>query len=87
MDIPYIVSFFFLSVGSSSSQSSAGSYTGRHLVVGAGGETFEAPSSLRYAFPDTGMANAEGIVMFEVPELPEETLMEVGTFLISYITC
>ncbi|XP_073413131.1 serine/threonine-protein kinase ULK1 isoform X2 [Dendrobates tinctorius] len=64
------------SVGSSSSQSSAGSYTGRHLVVGAGGETFEAPSSLRYAFPDTGMANAEGIVMFEVPELPEETLME-----------
>ncbi|CAJ0959488.1 unnamed protein product [Ranitomeya imitator] len=66
----------FFSVGSSSSQSSAGSYTGRHLVVGAGGETFEAPSSLRYAFPDTGMANAEGIVMFEVPELPEETLME-----------
>ncbi|XP_069817111.1 serine/threonine-protein kinase ULK1 [Dendropsophus ebraccatus] len=64
------------SVGSSSSQSSAGSYTGRHLVVGAGGETFEAPSSLRYAFPDTGMANAEGVVMFEVPELPEETLME-----------
>ncbi|XP_073532193.1 serine/threonine-protein kinase ULK1 isoform X2 [Phyllobates terribilis] len=67
------------SVGSSSSQSSAGSYTGRHLVVGAGGETFEAPSSLRYAFPDTGMANAEGIVMFEVPELPEETLMEEHT--------
>ncbi|XP_075073285.1 serine/threonine-protein kinase ULK1 isoform X2 [Mixophyes fleayi] len=64
------------SVGSSSSQSSAGSYTGRHLVVGTGGETFEAPSSLRYAFPDTGTANAEGIVMFEVPELPEETLME-----------
>ncbi|XP_063820731.1 serine/threonine-protein kinase ULK1 isoform X2 [Pseudophryne corroboree] len=64
------------SVGSSSSQSSAGSYTGRHLVVGTGGETFEAPSSLRYAFPETGTANTEGVVMFEVPELPEETLME-----------
>ncbi|XP_040203592.1 serine/threonine-protein kinase ULK1 isoform X2 [Rana temporaria] len=64
------------SVGSSSSQSSAGSYTGRHVVVGAGGETFEAPSSLRYTFPEATTANAEGVVMFEVPELPEETLME-----------
>ncbi|KAM9330871.1 serine/threonine-protein kinase ULK1 [Gastrophryne carolinensis] len=64
------------SVGSSSSQSSAGSYTGRHIVVGAGGETFEAPSSLRYTFPDASTANADGVVMFEVPELPEETLME-----------
>ncbi|KAM4710374.1 serine/threonine-protein kinase ULK1 isoform 2-T2 [Discoglossus pictus] len=64
------------SVGSSSSQSSAGSFTGRHLVVGTGGDTFEAPSSLRCTFPDPGGANAEGVVMFEVPELPEETLME-----------
>ncbi|KAM3939923.1 serine/threonine-protein kinase ULK1 isoform 1-T1 [Leptodactylus fuscus] len=76
MTPPQTTRTHLFSVGSSSSQSSAGSYTGRHLVVGAGGETFEAPSSLRYAFPDTGMANAEGIVMFEVPELPEETLME-----------
>ncbi|KAM8962066.1 serine/threonine-protein kinase ULK1 isoform 4-T4 [Pelodytes ibericus] len=64
------------SVGSSSSQSSAGSFTGRHLVVGTGGETFEAPSSLRCTFPESGAANFEGVVMFEVPELPEETLME-----------
>ncbi|XP_053557842.1 serine/threonine-protein kinase ULK1 [Bombina bombina] len=64
------------SVGSSSSQSSAGSFTGRHLVVGTGGETFDAPSSLRCNFPDTGASHAEGVVMFEVPELPEETLME-----------
>ncbi|XP_075424754.1 serine/threonine-protein kinase ULK1 isoform X2 [Ascaphus truei] len=64
------------SVGSSSSQSSAGSFTGRHLMVGTGGDTFEAPSSLRCTFPDPGAANVEGVVMFEVPELPEETLME-----------
>ncbi|XP_068099551.1 serine/threonine-protein kinase ULK1 isoform X2 [Hyperolius riggenbachi] len=64
------------SVGSSSSQSSAGSYTGRHVVVGTGGETFEAPSSLRYTYPDATPTNPDGVVMFEVPELPEETLME-----------
>uniref|UniRef100_A0A8C5QJ29 Serine/threonine-protein kinase Atg1-like tMIT domain-containing protein n=1 Tax=Leptobrachium leishanense TaxID=445787 RepID=A0A8C5QJ29_9ANUR len=64
------------SVGSSSSQSSAGSYTGRHLMVGAGGETYETPSSLRCTFPDLGATNADGALMFEVPELPEETLME-----------
>eukprot|EP00079_Xenopus_tropicalis_P029204 XP_012824444.1 PREDICTED: serine/threonine-protein kinase ULK1 isoform X3 [Xenopus tropicalis] len=64
------------SVGSSSSQSSAGSFTGRHLLIGAGGEAFESPPSLRCTYPDSGTANAEGVVMFEVPELPEETLME-----------
>ncbi|KAG8455981.1 hypothetical protein GDO86_001969 [Hymenochirus boettgeri] len=64
------------SVGSSSSQSSAGSYTGRHLLPGAGGEAFETPPSLRCTYPDPGPSNIEGIVMFEVPELPEETLME-----------
>ncbi|KAM4809276.1 serine/threonine-protein kinase ULK1 [Rhinophrynus dorsalis] len=64
------------SVGSSSSQSSAGSCTGRHLLVGTGGDTFEGPTSLKCTFPDQGSANVEGVVMFEVPELPEETLME-----------
>ncbi|XP_053309867.1 serine/threonine-protein kinase ULK1-like [Spea bombifrons] len=63
------------SVGSSSSQSPVCSFTGRHLMVGAGGEAFEAPSSLRCAFPDQA-TNVEGVVVFEVPELPEETLME-----------
>ncbi|XP_063310453.1 serine/threonine-protein kinase ULK1 isoform X3 [Pelobates fuscus] len=62
--------------GSSSSQSSAGSFTGRHLLVGTGVEAFETPSSLRCTFPDLGGTNVDGAIMFEVPELPEETLME-----------
>lgn len=46
--------------------------------MGAGGEALEAPSSLRYTFADAITANLEGAVTFEAPELPEETLMEVG---------
>ncbi|KFR08268.1 Serine/threonine-protein kinase ULK1, partial [Opisthocomus hoazin] len=64
------------SVGSSSSLSSGGSVTGRHLAVGTGGDAVEGPSSLRYAFADPITANLEGAVTFEAPELPEETLME-----------
>ncbi|XP_069726868.1 serine/threonine-protein kinase ULK1 isoform X3 [Phaenicophaeus curvirostris] len=64
------------SVGSSSSLSSGGSFTGRHLAVGAGGDAAEGPSSLRYTFADPITANLEGAVTFEAPELPEETLME-----------
>ncbi|KAM9624540.1 serine/threonine-protein kinase ULK1 isoform 6-T6 [Morphnus guianensis] len=62
--------------GSSSSLSSGGSYTGRHLAVGTGGDAVEGTSSLRYAFADPITANLEGAVTFEAPELPEETLME-----------
>ncbi|XP_026715451.1 serine/threonine-protein kinase ULK1 isoform X4 [Athene cunicularia] len=62
--------------GSSSSLSSGGSFSGRHLAVGAGGDAVEGPSSLRYAFADPITANLEGAVTFEAPELPEETLME-----------
>ncbi|XP_074777594.1 serine/threonine-protein kinase ULK1 isoform X6 [Athene noctua] len=62
--------------GSSSSLSSGGSFTGRHLAVGTGGDAVEGPSSLRYAFADPITANLEGAVTFEAPELPEETLME-----------
>ncbi|XP_074700609.1 serine/threonine-protein kinase ULK1 isoform X4 [Strix aluco] len=62
--------------GSSSSLSSGGSFTGRHLALGAGGDAVEGPSSLRYAFADPITANLEGAVTFEAPELPEETLME-----------
>ncbi|XP_054074937.1 serine/threonine-protein kinase ULK1 isoform X6 [Rissa tridactyla] len=62
--------------GSSSSLSSGGSFTGRHLAVGTGGDAAEGPSSLRYAFADPITANLEGAVTFEAPELPEETLME-----------
>ncbi|XP_032864154.2 serine/threonine-protein kinase ULK1 isoform X4 [Tyto alba] len=62
--------------GSSSSLSSGGSFTGRHLAVGTGGDAVEGPSSLRYAFADPITANLEGVVTFEAPELPEETLME-----------
>ncbi|KAJ1094128.1 hypothetical protein NDU88_007212 [Pleurodeles waltl] len=61
------------SVGSSSSQSSCGSYSGRHFLVSTGGDPLEAQSSLRCPFAD---AAADAVVMFEVPELPEETLME-----------
>ncbi|XP_032864153.2 serine/threonine-protein kinase ULK1 isoform X3 [Tyto alba] len=65
-----------IAVGSSSSLSSGGSFTGRHLAVGTGGDAVEGPSSLRYAFADPITANLEGVVTFEAPELPEETLME-----------
>ncbi|XP_052546800.1 serine/threonine-protein kinase ULK1 isoform X4 [Tympanuchus pallidicinctus] len=65
-----------VAVGSSSSLSSGGSFTGRHLAVGTGGDALEGPSSLRYAFADPITANLEGAVTFEAPELPEETLME-----------
>ncbi|KAM6403974.1 serine/threonine-protein kinase ULK1 isoform 1-T1 [Rhynochetos jubatus] len=65
-----------IAVGSSSSLSSGGSFTGRHLAVGMGGDAAEGPSSLRYAFADPVAANLEGAVTFEAPELPEETLME-----------
>lgn len=46
--------------------------------MGTGGDAVEGPSSLRYAFADPITANLEGAVTFEAPELPEETLMEVG---------
>ncbi|XP_075574270.1 serine/threonine-protein kinase ULK1 isoform X2 [Pelecanus crispus] len=65
-----------IAVGSSSSLSSGGSFTGRHLAVGTGGDAVEGPSSLRYTFADPITANLEGAVTFEAPELPEETLME-----------
>ncbi|XP_053136224.1 serine/threonine-protein kinase ULK1 isoform X2 [Hemicordylus capensis] len=64
------------SVGSSSSISSGGSFSGRHFIMGAGGELLEAPPGLRYAFGDPIPASLEGAVTFEAPELPEETLME-----------
>ncbi|XP_051489738.1 serine/threonine-protein kinase ULK1 isoform X4 [Apus apus] len=65
-----------IAVGSSSSLSSGGSFTGRHLAVGTGGDALEGPSSLRYTLADPITANLEGAVTFEAPELPEETLME-----------
>ncbi|XP_026545615.1 serine/threonine-protein kinase ULK1 [Notechis scutatus] len=65
------------SVGSSSSLSSGGgSFSGRHFIMGAGGEIVEASSGLRYTLADPIAANLEGAVTFEAPELPEETLME-----------
>lgn len=57
------------SAGSFASISPAGSLSGRPLQVG------EAPSSPRYSCSEPLAAN--GGVMFEAPELPEETLMEV----------
>lgn len=37
-----------------------------------------APSSLRYVPYGTSPPSLEGFITFEAPELPEETLMEVG---------
>lgn len=66
-------------VGSSSSLSSAGSASARHLVPGACSEA--APEALApghcCSFADPVAANLEGAVTFEAPDLPEETLMEV----------
>ncbi|XP_012586276.1 PREDICTED: serine/threonine-protein kinase ULK1, partial [Condylura cristata] len=66
------------SVGSSSSLSSAGSSSTRHLASMACGETapeVPAPGHCR-GFADPMAANLEGAVTFEAPDLPEETLME-----------
>lgn len=65
-------------VGSSSSLSSAGSASARHLLPGACGEA--APEALAAGHCcsfDPVAANLEGAVTFEAPDLPEETLMEV----------
>ncbi|KAG9354838.1 hypothetical protein JZ751_001551 [Albula glossodonta] len=64
------------SVGSSSSISSAGSFTGRQAATGMCTDVCEGPSSPRFGFSDPVAANLEGVVTFEAPELPEETLME-----------
>ncbi|OWK14013.1 ULK1 [Cervus elaphus hippelaphus] len=65
------------SVGSSSSLSSAGSSSARHLAPGAYSEaTLEVPAPHCCSFADPVTANLEGAVTFEAPDLPEETLME-----------
>uniref|UniRef100_A0A8D0NKP7 non-specific serine/threonine protein kinase n=1 Tax=Sus scrofa TaxID=9823 RepID=A0A8D0NKP7_PIG len=66
------------SVGSSSSLSSAGSSSARHLAPGAYSEaTLEVPAPGHCcSFADPVTANLEGAVTFEAPDLPEETLME-----------
>ncbi|XP_017916923.1 PREDICTED: serine/threonine-protein kinase ULK1 isoform X3 [Capra hircus] len=65
-------------VGSSSSLSSAGSSSARHLAPGAYSEaTLEVPAPGHCcSFADPVTANLEGAVTFEAPDLPEETLME-----------
>ncbi|XP_037340599.2 serine/threonine-protein kinase ULK1 [Pungitius pungitius] len=62
--------------GSFTSVSPAGSFTSRYPHTCTYLDGFEAPSSPRYGFTDPIMANMGGPVTFEVPELPEETLME-----------
>ncbi|XP_006874126.1 PREDICTED: serine/threonine-protein kinase ULK1 [Chrysochloris asiatica] len=66
------------SVGSSGSLSSAGSASGRLLMPGAcEGATPEASAPGHCcSFADPIAANLEGVVTFEAPDLPEETLME-----------
>ncbi|TRY88572.1 hypothetical protein DNTS_034546 [Danionella cerebrum] len=60
------------SAGSSSSASPVGSLTSRYPQTGFFMDGNEFSSSPRYGFS----ANMEGVVTFEAPELPEETLME-----------
>lgn len=55
-----------------------GSLTSRYPQTGMCLDGFEASSSPRYGLTDPISANLEGAVMFEAPELPEETLMEVN---------
>ncbi|KPP75424.1 serine/threonine-protein kinase ULK1-like [Scleropages formosus] len=66
------------SVGSSSSISSAGSFSGRQTLAGVYMDGCEGPPSPRFGFTDAVTANLEGAVTFEAPELPEETLMEMA---------
>ncbi|KAI5612850.1 serine/threonine-protein kinase ULK1 isoform X1, partial [Silurus asotus] len=61
---------------SSSSISPVGSLTTRYPQTGMCLDGFECSSSPRYSLADPVSANLEGAVMFEAPELPEETLME-----------
>ncbi|KAM9734797.1 serine/threonine-protein kinase ULK1 isoform 2-T2 [Menidia menidia] len=62
--------------GSFSSGSPAGSFISRYPQTGTYVDGFEAPPSPRYSFSDPITANMGGLVTFEAPELPEETLME-----------
>ncbi|XP_060641624.2 serine/threonine-protein kinase ULK1 isoform X2 [Anolis sagrei] len=73
---PQITRTRMFSVGSSSSLSSGGSLSGRHFIMGTGGDVLEASLGLRYTFADPLTANLDGGITFEAPELPEETLME-----------
>lgn len=61
------------SSGSFLPPSLAGSLSGRPLLAG----TFDAPTHPRYSVTDPFAPELGGAVMFEAPELPEETLMEV----------
>ncbi|XP_069788598.1 serine/threonine-protein kinase ULK1 isoform X3 [Narcine bancroftii] len=89
------------SVGSSSSLSSVGSCSGwTHQGSPLGPTTepsaglFEGPSGLRCTYPETVPTNMETAVIFEAPELPEETLMEEHTeilknlrFTLAFVHC
>lgn len=78
---------FLFTVGSNSSAGSLcstsdrvymGSPPGMALGGSPPGGAEAAPSSLRYVPYGTSPPSLEGFITFEAPELPEETLMEVG---------
>lgn len=58
-----------------------GGFAGGHAIPGNEG----APSSLRYVPYGTSPPSLEGFITFEAPELPEETLMEVGLSCLSVL--
>ena len=83
LDMCYMCCFF--SVGSSSSGGSLCSASGRVCVgsppgpgLGSSPPGAEAAPSLRYVPYGASPPSLEGLITFEAPELPEETLMEVG---------
>lgn len=75
-----------LTVGSSSSTASLSSASGRVFVGSPPGPCWgspppgaEAAPGLRYVPYGASPPSLEGLISFEAPELPEETLMEVET--------
>lgn len=64
--------------GSFTSLSPAGSFSGRPLQMGTYPDAFDAPSSPGFSLTDPFASKRGAGVMFEAPELPEETLMEVS---------
>lgn len=89
-----LFSDFPSSSGSLTSISPAGSPSGCPLQAGTFADIFDAPSSPRYSFSETFATKVGGAVVFEAPELPEETLMEVRAsvtnvvvFLLTLLIC
>lgn len=83
--LEHVYMYCLFAVGSSSSGGSLCSASGRVCVgsppgpgLGSSPPGAEAAPSLRYVPYGASPPSLEGLITFEAPELPEETLMEVG---------